>query len=769
MKSPLIPMAAITGKPDKTLIFDFVKSFKENSIDQIMIYPRSGCELEYLSDEWFDTVANYIDVAKQLDVAIWLYDEFNWPSGDAGGLVTKNPEFRLKSFKYIGENKGEISTHSTHNADIFGEKYFPDLLNENAAQYFIECTHEKYYTRFKDDFGKTIKGFFTDEPSIGYACSKESLPYYYGLETDYFAKFNRNFENDLNDEYENFKSNVFNLIGERFNRCYLGKITDWCTNHGILSTGHFAYDDTPYSATHACGNFLKNLKSLSIPGIDELRSDYSSSVIFSLLSGAEYTAGENGTMAELFALGPCNISYTAKRSMIYLASCFKINHYFLAISHLDVRGNAKIKDYYNDFTTTQPDFCGIKLLTKEAIKAAELSKKTFTPDVYVMYPTDVCANNYGRTHNIHRHRNLLGAFVKHQISWKFATEEDDTCNVPVVDFNGDMSYKFEGSTFVDPVDICQKLDIKPQILTETGELPEKVFVRKYDDGTFVVLNLKDEEIALTHNGKPFKLEEKGVLVFKNEVKCEPEQSLSPIPCNFDVFYKHNNFARAMYINDQTSFEIYSKFNLGVVFAVRNDANAQLDGIELEYTNDSKNVLPRGFNGLYKISKPYTLSEGKHVLTSANDLKYMPSVLITGDFNAESVSGELCSVELLKRDTKYRLGEKITDFGEVAFACNLTVPKNAIGIKLNGTMLYTEIYFDNRLLGAKIYAPYIYRFNDKFKDKSVMVKIIQKSSISTMFGDTDYINQNHNGVGWKDTPSSSPSQFGFDKIEWVTEI
>ena len=92
MKSPFITMSAITGKPTKEQIHEYLLSLKQGGIEQVLLYPRSGCELEYLSEEWFNTVANFLSCAKELDMCIWLYDDFNWPSGDAGGRVTANPE-----------------------------------------------------------------------------------------------------------------------------------------------------------------------------------------------------------------------------------------------------------------------------------------------------------------------------------------------------------------------------------------------------------------------------------------------------------------------------------------------------------------------------------------------------------------------------------------------------------------------------------------------------------------------------------------------------
>ena len=113
MKAPLITMSAITGKPTRDEIFEYMKSLKDNGICQVMAYPRSGCEVDYLEEEWFVTVGHFVDAATELCMNLWLYDDFNWPSGDAAGRVTAKPEFRLKSICIKGKNIGEISCFSS--------------------------------------------------------------------------------------------------------------------------------------------------------------------------------------------------------------------------------------------------------------------------------------------------------------------------------------------------------------------------------------------------------------------------------------------------------------------------------------------------------------------------------------------------------------------------------------------------------------------------------------------------------------------------------
>ena len=215
MENPLITMSAITGKPTKKRIFEYLKGLKDNGIEQAMIYPRSGCEIEYLSKKWFKTVGYFIDSARKLNMKLWLYDDFNWPSGDANGRVTLVDEFRLKAIKAKGDNIGSITSKSRHNSGLFGEKYFPNLLSYDAVDYFISCTHEEYYKRFGKHFGKTVKGIFTDEPSIGYCCEGDYIPYYEGIEKDYSDFCGGDFYTDMYEGKDSFYHSVIEIASER--------------------------------------------------------------------------------------------------------------------------------------------------------------------------------------------------------------------------------------------------------------------------------------------------------------------------------------------------------------------------------------------------------------------------------------------------------------------------------------------------------------------------------------------------------------------------
>lgn len=187
------------------------------------IHTRSGMATKYLGDEFMRLVKSCVKKAKSENMLAWLYDEDRWPSGAAGGYVTKTPEYRERNLTFTtqkdenvlskneavksggayliaaydialnenGEllsykllNEGERAkgiaryAYCRVNPPVLpgwhnGETYV-DTLNPKAIQRFIEITHEAYKKAAGDEFGKTVPAIFTDEPQFVH---KQALPF----------------------------------------------------------------------------------------------------------------------------------------------------------------------------------------------------------------------------------------------------------------------------------------------------------------------------------------------------------------------------------------------------------------------------------------------------------------------------------------------------------------------------------------------------------------------------------------------------------------
>ncbi|MBE6729766.1 MAG: hypothetical protein E7568_06005 [Ruminococcaceae bacterium] len=769
MKNPIVLMTAITGKPDATQIENYIKSVHDRTIDEILLYPRSGCELEYLSDEWFDTIKIFIDISEKYNISIWLYDEFNWPSGDAGGRVTINPEFRLKAIYTKGENKGQITT-GTANEDLFNVKYYPDLLSDDAVDIFINSTYEKYFKKFGQYFGNRILGFFTDEPSFGYCCFDNCLPYYDGIKEEYSKAFSRNYESDLENNYKFFCKNVYRIVSERFYNCYIAKLSSWCKAHSVLLTGHLFCDSEPRSATKNNGDFLSQLSSFDIPGIDEIatplnKQEFYKYSTYSLFTSIEYAANDNGAMAELFALGPCDMSYAQKTAMLYFASCFKVNRYFMGVSPLDLRGNSKITDYFNCISADQPDFDGMKDLSAEAKQAAELSKKDFTPDVYIKYPYEIfaqCLN--GEFLSALPFNHLLNELVLRQIQFKFINNEDSASDAPIISFNDKMQYLFNGLVTDDKKVIASYFKKPPTVTDINGNLPDGIFVRKYDDGTFVVINLFGEADTYLINNKEICLNTHGVYISSTVPKTFKYSK--PLKAEFFVEYLNKNIIRHFFLSEERKANLYFDDDMTVNFAVRNDAIGLVNDEILRF-NKPDNSLPSGLKDLYLISTPQKFKCGKNELYCDKDSKYLPGMFIIGDFTATpNMKGENFELRLSERKNKYKVGQYIRDYGKINFTTKVKIPLNAKAIEIKGTTLYTILFANDNMLGEKIFSPFVYEIPTDLQGKKVNITILQCSSIAPIFSDINYYEQHGKDIKWKGTPTPQDIKYGFNEINWL---
>lgn len=106
------PFWSWNGELDKDELLRQIDVMKEMGMGGFFMHSRTGLETEYLGDEWFDLVNSCADYADSVGLEAWLYDEGRWPSGLAGGIVSKHPEFRQKAILLeIDAYSGNVTHH----------------------------------------------------------------------------------------------------------------------------------------------------------------------------------------------------------------------------------------------------------------------------------------------------------------------------------------------------------------------------------------------------------------------------------------------------------------------------------------------------------------------------------------------------------------------------------------------------------------------------------------------------------------------------------
>lgn len=199
------PLWVWNTKVTKPAIDSMLYGFKKNAFGGVFVHPRPGLITEYLSQEWFDDYAYTVRKGKELGLDVWIYDENSYPSGFAGGHVpdvmpesynqgqmlhmtkaTVLPEAMDKFVYCLKEENGSFTDITGQAKDLagktgsyylfnkeyyyrspwFGGFSYVDLLVKGVTEKFIDVTMSGYEKSIGAEFGKTVRGIFSDEANI---------------------------------------------------------------------------------------------------------------------------------------------------------------------------------------------------------------------------------------------------------------------------------------------------------------------------------------------------------------------------------------------------------------------------------------------------------------------------------------------------------------------------------------------------------------------------------------------------------------------------
>ena len=88
------PFWGWNGQLKKSQLMRQIQQLKEMGFGGFHMHSRTGLATPYLSDEFMEMIRSCCEKAEQEEMLAWLYDEDRWSSGPAGGIVTKNKQFR---------------------------------------------------------------------------------------------------------------------------------------------------------------------------------------------------------------------------------------------------------------------------------------------------------------------------------------------------------------------------------------------------------------------------------------------------------------------------------------------------------------------------------------------------------------------------------------------------------------------------------------------------------------------------------------------------
>ena len=372
--------------------------FKEMGLGGFHMHCRDGMSTEYLSENFMGLVKACTDHANKNEMLSWLYDEDKWPSGFAGGYVTKDEQYRLRyitftcnpeyshrasayiiaSFDVVLDDKGGLKSYKkvadgdtvegtrwdiwreiSPNSAWYNNQAYVDTLNKKAIERFIETTHEKYFETVGDEFGKTVPAIFTDEPqftrksTLSFATSKQniSLPWTDDLEESFTAAYGESLIDhlpellwDLPDgKISTIRYHYHDHVSERFAEAFADTVGAWCDKHGIALTGHMMAEASLHSQTMCIGDCMRSYRSFGIPGIDMLCA-YFEFTTAKQCQSAVHQYGKPGMMSELYGVTGWDFDFRGHKLhgdwQAALGVTVRVQH----LSWVSMKGTAK-RDY----------------------------------------------------------------------------------------------------------------------------------------------------------------------------------------------------------------------------------------------------------------------------------------------------------------------------------------------------------------------------------------------------------------------------------------
>ncbi len=335
---PLVPLLWTQGQPEETIrraVREVAESGNTGFVWESRPHP------DYLGPKWWADLGAAIDEASQLKLEVWIFDEWMYPSGVAGGKVVQNhPEFALHTVEgrsitvdgpaAAGEweipsplRKGErllaasAFRQKQEPADVTpkdgstrvrwtkpdGEwrivwsvirvhepapgwtmKNMIDVMNPAATAEFIRLTHEDTLRHFAPHFGKTIKGFFSDETGFRNITSYASLPGTPGMPMPWSPVLAATFRKwkqyditpwlaalwwDVGPRGRQVRYDFMDVCSRAFAENFFQPQQKWCRRHGVGFIGHVVEDNhADHNLGYGPGHWFRSIRYFDMPGID---------------------------------------------------------------------------------------------------------------------------------------------------------------------------------------------------------------------------------------------------------------------------------------------------------------------------------------------------------------------------------------------------------------------------------------------------------------------------------------------------------------------
>ena len=188
-----------------------------------------------------------------------------------------------------------------------GSEEYINMIDRVSAGTQIEGVYEAHYQHYKDEFGKTIAGFFSDEPALGNtnliafdtSIGRPDLAYPWSqeLEDMLASRYGKAYKkllpflfvgaegekNPDGREQKNgrgaicaqFRYDYMDCVSRLYEADFSRQIGDWCREHGVEYIGHVVEDNSVHSRLGlGAAHWFRAMEGQDMAGIDVIGGQY---------------------------------------------------------------------------------------------------------------------------------------------------------------------------------------------------------------------------------------------------------------------------------------------------------------------------------------------------------------------------------------------------------------------------------------------------------------------------------------------------------------
>jgi hypothetical protein len=287
---------------------------------------------DWLGDGWWRDLDICLAAAKKQDLQMWIFDEKWWPSQAVAGKVP--PRYAAKRLEaatvdvegprafeaegyagdlFIAAVAGQLNAEGKIEGNAlvdlapnirsgklswqapagkwrilkFTYKQAPGLIQQGGSQlsvdgaskdcvdWYLQTVYQPHFQHYEADFGKTIRGFFYDEPETPGDWGTELNRVLAELNVDWKKAYVAYKSELAGEEQVSARFQYLDAFAEAWGRTMYGGIAAWCRQHGVQSIGHFMEHANLYLNREFCAGDMMRLQGHGdMGGIDAVFSQF---------------------------------------------------------------------------------------------------------------------------------------------------------------------------------------------------------------------------------------------------------------------------------------------------------------------------------------------------------------------------------------------------------------------------------------------------------------------------------------------------------------